>query len=46
MKKYKKPAMRMVEMEQKQMICASPGDPSGPDGGGSRETNGFWSSEE
>ena len=34
MKKYERPAMRMVEMKQTQMILSGSGEtPGGPDGG-------------
>ena len=42
MKKYKKPAMRVIKMEQAQMICGS--DPHGESG--SRETNSSWGSDD
>ena len=42
-KNYKKPEMKAFKMECLHMIANSGNE---GDGGGSRETNGFWSSEE
>ena len=44
-KNYKKPEMKAFKMECLHMIADSDSGNEG-DGGGSRETNGFWSSEE